>query len=263
MAGDAHEGSTGGVWAEDRCRLGLLHVDRLAWSEDARHGSRNMRVCGAQSQDWQLCRFWISIHLWKEKQGGTFTRDTKHVCLHSMPLGTRRPMPSRKKTRARRRICSIFYLENKRKIECGKRKDINNDPEVSRWFHVPTSVLIIAAVHNIFSSILFGNKSLVLFQVFFTLVSRTRCRCLRLSLRTKAQLHFVLFYSWNPWHKQTKPALTCAGLFLLHRFNDFWGWSCSGISVEMSVALLTCVCESNKIKKSMSGSCFTVQKEHF
>lgn len=114
MAGDAHEGSTGGVWAEDRCRLGLLHVDRLAWSEDARHRSRNMRVSGTQSQDWQLCRFWISIHLWKQKQGGTFTRDTKHVCLHSVPLGTRRPMPFQKENKSQT-VDSHHFLAGKQK----------------------------------------------------------------------------------------------------------------------------------------------------
>ncbi len=51
MAGDAHEGSTGGVSADDGFRLGLLHVDRLTESRDSRHWPRNMRVSGAQSHD--------------------------------------------------------------------------------------------------------------------------------------------------------------------------------------------------------------------
>lgn len=66
-AGDAHEGSTGSVSSEYSCRLGLLHVDRLAESRDSRRWPGNMRVSAAQSHDWQRCWFWSSIHLWKEK----------------------------------------------------------------------------------------------------------------------------------------------------------------------------------------------------
>lgn len=146
MAGDAHEGSTGGVSAEYSCRLGLLHVDKLAESGDSRHWPRNMRVSAAQSHDWQRCRFWSSIHLWKEK--GRRDIYTRHKACLSGFFASRdkkaNAFPGQKQELDSRFAPLFFNSENKwneKKMECGKSEDINNDPEVSRCLNVPTITL--------------------------------------------------------------------------------------------------------------------------
>ncbi len=146
MAGDAHEGSTGGVSTVDSCRLRLLHVDRLAESRDSRHWPRNMRVSGAQSHDWQRCRFRSSIHLWKEK--GRRDIYTRHKACLSGFFASRdkkaNAFPGQKQE-LDSEFAPLFSHHKtngrKKKMECGKSEDINNDPEVSRCLNTPTITL--------------------------------------------------------------------------------------------------------------------------
>lgn len=82
----------------------------------------------------------------RRKGGGTFTRDTKHVCLDFSSLsGQEGQCISRTKTRARQQICTPFFNSenkwNEKKMECGKSEGINNDPEVSRCLNAPTITL--------------------------------------------------------------------------------------------------------------------------
>lgn len=169
MAGDAHECSTGGVSTEDSCRLGLLHVDRLAESRDSRHWPRNMRVSGAQSHDWQRCRFWSSIHLWKEK--GRRDIYTRHKACLSGFFASRdkkaNAFPGQKQELDSEFAPLFFHItkqmERKRKWnEARARTLITTQKCHAVWTLLP-SLLIIAAIRNIFSSILFGNKFLLSF----------------------------------------------------------------------------------------------------
>lgn len=140
MAGDAHEGSTGGV-AEDSCRLRLLHVDREQRLEALAQEHESILCSEPRLTALQILELHPPVkgereegHLHEACLSGFFaSRDKK---ANAFP-GQKQELDSE--------FAPLFSHHKtngtKKKMECGKSEDINNDPEVSRCLNAPTITL--------------------------------------------------------------------------------------------------------------------------
>lgn len=106
MAGDAHEGSTGGV-AEDSCRLRLLHVDREQRLEALAQEHESILCSEPRLTALQISELHPPVKGERE-EGHLHETQSMSVWIFCLS-GQEGQCISRTKTRARQRICTPFF----------------------------------------------------------------------------------------------------------------------------------------------------------